>query len=384
MHFNEYLKFTEISVFFIFSVSLFGSILSPYVKGLGFSDIQISLMFSVLPLSIILFSPVVGTLSDAIGRKKIILVGVGVEILAVFLYIYDQSWIFITSARVLDAFSATIVTLITLAKIEDSLDKKERGSYTGWSLSVRYLGNLIGPVVGAVTADVFFIKAPFIISAVLLFALFSFLLQVKEREKTTFRKKYLNPLTEIKEFLSHRKLKGMAITGMVMHASNPAIGVFLPLFIIQNLNLSISYVGYAYFLLTVTHLLQFKFGKLSDRYGAWRLVLIGCGISALGTGLITLSNGFLLLALILLFKGIENSMWNVSAWDLMSDVGEKFKEEGEILTSYMSLAKMGSFISFLLSGFVVTFLGIRALFLLNSAVIFVGMLLSYFFFRGEK
>jgi len=70
MHFNEYLRFTEISVFFIFSVYLFNPILSPYIKSLGFSDLQISLIFSLLPISIIIFSPIVGSLSDSIGRKK--------------------------------------------------------------------------------------------------------------------------------------------------------------------------------------------------------------------------------------------------------------------------------------------------------------------------
>ena len=83
MHFREYMKFTGISAFFAFSIFLFNPILSPYIKGLGFSDFQISILFSILPLSVIVFSPIVGKLSDVAGRRAIIVMGIALEILAV-------------------------------------------------------------------------------------------------------------------------------------------------------------------------------------------------------------------------------------------------------------------------------------------------------------
>ncbi len=381
MHFNEYLRFTEISVFFIFSVYLFNPILSPYIKSLGFSDLQISLIFSLLPISIIIFSPIVGSLSDSIGRKKVILLGIFLEIIAVLLYIYGSSWIMIGTAKILDAIGITTVTLITLAKIEDSLDDRERGKYTGWSLSARYLGNLIGPVVGAVVASMFFIRAPFFISLGILFILFLYVLQ-KEKDRKRLIKKSLNPVKDIKDFLSFKKLRGMGILGIVMHATSPAMQVFLPLFIIEELGLNISYVGYAYFFMGIMHLLQFKFGKLSDRYGAWKVLLMGCIISASGMALLPFTHSFLLLAAALLFMGTGNSMWNVSAWNLMSRIGESAKEEGEIVTSYVSIAKIGAFLSFILSGFFVTYFGIKPLFIANSIIVLIGVFASYFFLRG--
>jgi len=381
MHFNEYLRFTEISVFFIFSVYLFNPILSPYIKSLGFSDLQISLIFSLLPISIIIFSPIVGSLSDSIGRKKVILLGIFLEIIAVLLYIYGSSWIMIGTAKILDAIGVTTVTLITLAKIEDSLDDRERGKYTGWSLSARYLGNLIGPVVGAVVASMFFIRAPFFISLGILFILFLYVLQ-KEKDRKRLIKKSLNPVKDIKDFLSFKKLRGMGILGIVMHATSPAMQVFLPLFIIEELGLNISYVGYAYFFMGIMHLLQFKFGKLSDRYGAWKVLLMGCIISASGMALLPFTHSFLLLAAALLFMGTGNSMWNVSAWNLMSRIGESAKEEGEIVTSYVSIAKIGAFLSFILSGFFVTYFGIKPLFIANSIIVLIGVFASYFFLRG--
>ena len=193
----------------------------------------------------------------------------------------------------------------------------------------------------------------------------------------------LNPIRDVKEFLSFKKLKGMGILGIVMHATNPAMQVFLPLLIVEKLGLNISYVGYAYFFLGLTHLIQFKFGELSDRYKPWKVLLIGCAISATGLAFLPLSHNFVLLASVLFLMGIGNSMWNVSAWNLMSDVGEKVKEEGEIVTSYISIAKIGAFVSFVLSGLVVTYFGMNSLFLMNSLFIFMGILTSYFFFKDN-
>ncbi|MCD6478226.1 MAG: MFS transporter [Candidatus Aenigmarchaeota archaeon] len=382
MHFSEYVRFTEVSVVFLFAAYLFNPILSPYVKSLGFSDMQVSWIFSLLPISIIIFSPIMGALSDSIGRKKVITIGIAFEMIAILLYAFGSSWIEIGLAKVLDAIGVVVVSLITLAKIEDSLDGKERGKYTGWSLSVRYLGSLIGPVVGAVMASTIFMRAPFFASFVILSVLLMFVVQ-KESKGHKKTRISLNPIRDVKEFLSFKKLKGMGILGIVMHATNPAMQVFLPLLIVEKLGLNISYVGYAYFFLGLTHLIQFKFGELSDRYKPWKVLLIGCAISATGLAFLPLSHNFVLLASVLFLMGIGNSMWNVSAWNLMSDVGEKVKEEGEIVTSYISIAKIGAFVSFVLSGLVVTYFGMNSLFLMNSLFIFMGILTSYFFFKDN-
>ena len=379
MHFREYMKFTEISAFFIFSIYLFNPILSPYIKSLGFTDMQLSVLFSILPLSIVVFSPIVGKLSDISGRRIVIVSGIALEILAILLYIFGRSFALMSIARVFDAIAVVTVTMVSLAKVEDAIGYRKRGEYTGWTESLSYAGRLMAPVIGSMTAEIFFIEAPFFISVILLLALFFFLFKKEKMPKMAI--KNYNPLTEIKEFFSFRKLKGMGILGITMHASTPAIGLFLPLFIVYELNLSINFVGYAFFFMGVMHLFQFWFGKISDKYGSWKIVLLGCLISAVGLSVMFLSNSFAFLALALFIYGIGGGMWNTSAWSLMSDVGEKNKKEGEITTSYVSIAKIGAFFSFILSGLVVTYFNIQTLFLINGLVILIGIVLSYNFLK---
>ena len=382
MQLSEYKKFTEISIIFAFSTYLITPILSPYIKSLGLSNFQLSLIFSLFPLSIIVFSPIFGGLSDVVGRKKIIKFGIIIEIIALLLYVHDQSWVFIAVARVLDAFAATTVSLVTLSKVEDSLDNKGRGKYTGNYLSLIYAGRLFAPLIGAVVADMFFIKAPFFISIIILVGLFISLFREKDHKKYKVSIGLFNPLTEIKEFLSYKKLRGMGILGMVMHAPGPAINVFLPLLIVEKMGLSISFVGYAFFFLSISHILQFEFGKIADKFSAWKMVLFGCLIYSLGFIFLSFpNNNFIILILILFFMGTGTAMWNVSAWDFMSKVGEGVKKEGMVTTTYLSIAKIGAFFSFVFSGLIVTFFNTNILFLINGLIILVGISSSYFFLK---
>ena len=379
MQFREYMKFTEVSAVFLFSIYLFNPILSPYMKGLGFNEIQMSVLFSFLPLSMIIFSPLMGKLSDLTSRRHVILIGIGFEILAIILYVSGSSIWFIGLARVLDAIGYSTVILISLAKVEDVIDSERRGEYTGWMETLKFAGKMIAPVAGAVIADFYFIEAPFFVSLVILAIMFGVLFKKEKIPKIS--KRPLNPVEEIKEFLSHKKLKGMAILGIVMHGAQPGMVLFLPLFIVYEMGMELSYVGIAYFVLEVMHIFQFWFGKKSDEYGEWKFVLGGCLTMAFGLGLLYFSSSFLLLSVFLFIQGIGRSMWNVSAWSLMSKVGEENKKEGEIAASYASIAKIGSFLSFLLSGLVATSLGIQSLFLINAVIIVFGVILAYNFLK---
>ncbi|HDD72556.1 MAG TPA: MFS transporter [Candidatus Aenigmarchaeota archaeon] len=381
MHYREYVRFTRIGVFFSFVAFLTTPVLSPYIKSLGFDDIQLSLIFSLFSLSIIIFSPMIGRVSDMIGRRRVILFGLIMEILAMVFYIIGDFWVVIAAARILNAVGYITVILIVLTKIEDSLDGKTRGRYTGWSLSLENASKIIAPIIGGLIADILFVTAPFYLSILLLTLLAVYFIRSKPRRRTRIRRDIFNVIAELREFLSDRKLKGMAILGIVCHASVPAVNLFLPLLIMEKFGLTYSFVGIAYFFLGFFNLFQFYFGRLCDTAGRSRVLLAGTLIYGIGLLLVSVSQSYPVLLIVLLFNGIGGSMWNISAWCLMSDIGEGMKKEGQILMSYASIAKTGTFVSFLISGFIVMLFGIEELFFLNGLLVLVGTLLAVRFFR---
>ncbi|GAF86331.1 unnamed protein product, partial [marine sediment metagenome] len=74
--------------------------------------------------------------------------------------------------------------------------------------------------------------------------------------------------------------------------------------------------------------------------------------------------------------GTGGAVWNVSAWSFMSTFGEKSKREGSVVGSYMSIAKIGAFFGFILSGIIVQFLNIETLFKIMSVIGISGALLA--------
>lgn len=384
MHHREYVRATGINLLFTFCIYLYYPILAPYIKSMGLDDFQTALVFSILPLVMIFSSPIMGRLADNVGRIRVIILGLILEIIAMILYIVSVNISLIIIARVLDAVAIAGVILVAIAKIEDSLSEKERGKYAGWSLSLAQIGAIIGPIVGGLMADKLFVRAPFMLTAVILLVMAFMLASKTSKLKKKVERKNFNWLAEIKHFLSIKELRGMAILGVVMHASIPATQVFLPLFIIERLGLSYTYVGIAIFFFGVMHLFQFYFGSLSNKYGRATMTMFGCFLFAFFMFLMSTAHSYWLLLVILLCASAGTAIWNVSAWTLMSGIGEKLNREGEIVGSYMSIAKTGGFISFIFSGLIVQVFSIEVLFMFNAFLIAIGLLFAARFFDRKN
>ncbi|MBU0471083.1 MAG: MFS transporter [Nanoarchaeota archaeon] len=380
MHYREYLRATGINILFTFCIYLYYPIISPYIKSMGLDDFQVGLIFSIMPLMMIFSSPIMGRLSDAIGRTNVIIFGLILEISAMAMYIMGSCLWLIVLARILDAVAVSALTLVIISKIEDNLSDKERGKYAGVSFSLAHIGAVIAPVIGGILADKIFVKFPFLLTAVILLVL-SFRLAFKTRKVSKkVERKNFDFFGELKTFWSSRLLRGMGFLGFAMHATQPAMSVFLPLYLVEKLGLPYTYVGIAIFFLGVAHLFQFYFGRLSDKFGRTNLIMFGCFSFSLFMFLLSSTNTYWLILLFLFFQGVGGAIWNVSAWSLLSDVGEKIHKEGEVAGSYISIAKIGSFISYIFSGLIVQIYGIKILFMFCALLIAVGMLVASFYF----
>ena len=383
---NDFEKYTIFTLLFGFSIALIDPVLGPYIKSLGLSNTYTSIVFSVLPLSIIIILPILGQISDKIGRKSIIQIALATEIIAFSLYLFDKYIILIIIARFLSAISASVLPLIALAKIEDII-KDKRGQKSGVFLSVKYVGTLIAPLVGGVLADFFYMKFPFIVGITIMSLLFLALITVKEKEKEKRESKInlsdFNLLSDIKVFLSHKDLRAMALLGICAHAVSPFAVLFLPIYISENLGLSATFIGIALFIQGFTHLFQGYFGQLADRIGSARAIIIGLMINAVMLCLIFLTKSYLALVILLFIRGTGLAIWNVSAWTLMSDIGERIKKEGLIVTSYLSIAKIGALISFLISGIIVDMYSIKYLVFLYGIIIIAASMISILIFNKK-
>ena len=379
MHLNEYTKSTSVNILWVLAVSLMQPVLSPLIKSLGFSNFKLGLIFSGMALMLVISSPIIGRLSDSIGRNRIIKFGIIAELFAILAYNFGTGWVILTLGRILEGFAFGTVGIGIISKIGDSTEEKTRGKQAGMSLSLATIGRIIGPLIGGFIADLLFAKSPLLLSSFLL-GILMIMLPKENKIPQVVKKSSTSP---IKNFLNIKQLKGMGIIGFAMNSMSPILVIFLPLLIIERLGLSYRYVGIAYFVLYITHSLQFLFGEWYNE----KLhigVFFGSMIAGISTFLIFFVSNYYLLLLLLFLKGIGNSIWNVTAWTLMSNIGEKKGIQGEVIGSYISIAQFGAFIAFIYSGYVVDKLGVESLFLVLGWQIIVCSFISYKYISPDK
>ena len=127
-------------------------VLTPYIKSHGFNAFQLALITSMYGLSLVFVSPILGRVSDNIGRRRVIIFGLFMVITSMMLFYLGNSWLALALGRVFEAIGSASVGLIALAKVEDYLKNKERGTYTGINQSIYQLGVISAPLVGGYIA----------------------------------------------------------------------------------------------------------------------------------------------------------------------------------------------------------------------------------------
>ncbi len=363
-----------LSAIFIFSENLMGPFVAPYAATFFKNDILLSLLFSAIPLTIFLTSFFITGISDVIGRIKIIRIGVILQIFAVLIYLSQQSFLFFFVARVLDALAFSAVALVGFAKVEDMV-KGKRGAITGFHESLISFGRILGPLVGGFFADRYFLLAPFVVSLSVLFILLFCLYFFKDDKPQARKKEGIKIFSkQFKIFFAHKDLRAVSFLGILVFFAAPATSVFLPLFILNELKGTYWSIGIIFLMLQFMHLFAKQFGVLADRYSPKKLIILGVSIHAFALAFIPLSSKIWILVILALLASWGGAMWNTSVLSFVSEIGESLKREGGMIGTYASIIRIGSFMSYLISGFIVAFWGLGALFLLNGLLQVVGVL----------
>lgn len=139
----------------------------PFIKNeYHFSAFDMGMMSSLFALIQFVASPIVGRISDKIGRKPLLVWGLLIFALAEFVFAAAQHlWLFDLS-RAVDGLSAAVYVPTSMALAADLTTNRQRAKVIGW-LSAAFSGGLIlGPGLGGILAN-FSYKTPFWVAGVL-------------------------------------------------------------------------------------------------------------------------------------------------------------------------------------------------------------------------
>ncbi|MEM2094780.1 MAG: MFS transporter, partial [Candidatus Bathyarchaeia archaeon] len=136
----------------IMGMSLGTSFLPILARELDPSGVLVGLVVSVWFLSRIFIELPAGIVSDRIGRRKLLIVGVGLSSLGSFLCARAGSIYVLILGRGLWGFGSSLYFMCNTVLIMDLIGSKERGQALGIFHGIEFIGSFIGTPIGAFLA----------------------------------------------------------------------------------------------------------------------------------------------------------------------------------------------------------------------------------------
>jgi len=158
-------------LFFTMAVVMLGfgiiiPILPFYAENLGANGTALGVLMAIFSVMQFIFSPIWGGLSDRIGRKPVILIGVLGNALAQLLFGLSTSLWMLIAARALSGILSSATLPTTMAYISDSTSEKNRGGGMGIIGAAMGVGMILGPGIGG-WAGSYSLSMPFFVAAAL-------------------------------------------------------------------------------------------------------------------------------------------------------------------------------------------------------------------------
>lgn len=155
-----------VPLFIAVSVAMMGmGIISPimplYIRSFGAGGVAVGAVFAAFSVSRFLLGPVAGALSDRIGRKRIIVCGLGLYAAVSVLYVIAQNLWQMGLFRLLHGVGSILVTPIAQAYVGDLTPLGKEGRITNLFYASMFIGMALGPLVGGYLVEGWSLETPF-------------------------------------------------------------------------------------------------------------------------------------------------------------------------------------------------------------------------------
>ncbi|MEH7223275.1 MFS transporter [Bacillus sp. JJ1566] len=280
-----------------------------YAEDLGASPTELGLLMAVYSLMQFLFAPMWGRISDRIGRKPVIMIGIFGLAVSFFLMALSTDLWMLFAARIVGGFLSAANMPTVMAYAADITSEEDRGKGMGIIGASIGLGFIFGPAIGGIFSKTD-LQMPFYIAGTLSLLTFFLVMMVLKES-----------LPKEERHQSDRKR-----TGLLKAVNGPeSVLFFLSLFITLSLSgleatfayfaaekagLGTTDLGYIFMIMGLAGAIVQGglVGRLTKRFGEGFVIQIGIFVSALGFFLILFTKNFLTAAIFLTIFGVGNGV----------------------------------------------------------------------------
>ncbi|MCB2106496.1 MAG: MFS transporter [Rhodobacteraceae bacterium] len=346
-----------LSIFLIVFVGMLGtSLLAPlipfYAARLGVSPEFITLIMALYALCQFLAAPLWGRISDAYGRKPVLMATVAGSALGfVLLGFADSIWLLVL-ARVIGGVSAGNLAA-AYAYVSDITTPQNRSAGLGKVGAAFGLGFVLGPGVGGLLAggdtalDANFARPAFAAAALSALAFIVTWMLLKEPAKSAAVKKpgSLNPFARFKGIIGHPTLAMTVGLTMLLTTAASVRESTVALWAHDHFALDAKEIGFlfAYTGLVITACQGAVMGAVSKRIGDANLLIVGIVAYATGLGCFVVADSMTLLVVGTTLNAFGTAVFSNAPPTVASKLAQP-DERGLVLGVNQSAGSLGRFI----------------------------------------
>ena len=375
------------SIWFLFFVAftivagytLFSPLLPFLIAKLGGDKSQVGIVIALAPLTTVLFSPIMGALTDRWGRRPVILLGMAGMAVWFGLFAFATSMVYLYIGSLIGGiFSAGAMAAAT-AYVSDVTTEEERGGYITRLQAAQMFGAFLPPLVGGFLAEKNISLPFFIMMGISLLALVLCFFMKESLTKAALQKANSDGKTVLgvvgTSFARLFGYLGMAVGPALLIAFAIALptGFFetsLPL-LIKDLGMTTSLSGIIFsagtFAIIIAQVVFVE--RLMKRFGELVNIVIGMLAAVIFYMIIPFSSGFWMILAINLVLALTTSQIRPANITLVSKHAPA-AEQGLSQSAYNFYTSIGRIIGPILGGILYGVIGAKST-LFIAAGIFV-------------
>ncbi len=334
-------------------------VLKPFADSLGTPERLLGFVAAASTIPGVLFSLPAGTLSDIVGRRKVLLMSSFVFASAPFLYLLITSWWQLVLVRFYHGFATAIFIPVVNASIAERFPRK-RGERISIFSSATIVGRTVAPFLGGFILAItdYGYHTLYLTVAVAGITAFTTAALFLNGGKQSIEKTK-NPAQTIPGiFNGWRKVaknSGIAITSVIEGTQYYAFGAvefFLVGYLKEVVKLDAFLIGIVLGgQLAVTPLARPFMGRLSDKIGRRLPIVLGSILSGFPLAIIPFTTQFPILLLVSIMYGIGFALVTSSTPPLVSDLVEK-DHLGTAMGFLSTIMDVGQALGPIIAGFV--------------------------------
>ncbi|MEX1020166.1 MAG: MFS transporter [Litorilinea sp.] len=364
-------------------------ILPFYAETMGANATHLGMLFAVYSVMQFIFAPMWGRLSDRIGRRPVIIIGIGGFSVSFLLFGFSTQLWMLYAARILGGALSSAALPTVMAYVADISTDDERGGAMGRISAAMGLGISFGPVVGGFLGEMG-PAVPFFVAAgvglvVTLFAM-GFLPESLSLESRSIAR--------------HHPGRGLGMGNLLAAVTGP-IGFILVLAFLSNFASANLQGTFALFSesqfgagksdlgilfgvmgLSMAFAQGFLAGPLIRRWGEKQTIQLGLLLNGVGfTGfLFAISLATMLPSMAVMGMGFAMMMPSVNSWVSKRGAREQQGANMGVVNSYSSLGRVFGPIA---GGLIYDFVGFQWPYIVGAAIFFIALIFANVQFRRD-